>query len=95
MLFIFIIQIIPKSLIYHIEMLGWIKLQLEKLSKKCKNQSYHCNNVINSIDEIKSIYYLKKNLEIDVTFEEYQIKKKKILQNYVKKLCDGIKYFFI
>lgn len=72
-------------------MLGWIKIQLKKLSKKCKTQSYHCNNVISSIDEIKSIYYLKKNLEIDVTFEEYQIKKKQILQNYVKKLCDGMK----
>lgn len=89
--FIFIIQVMHESLIHHIEMLGWVKLQLKKLSKTCKIQSHHCNNVIDSINEIKSMYFLKKDFQINVTLEEYQDKKKQILQNYVRRLCDSMK----
>lgn len=72
-------------------MLGWIKLQLEKLSRKCKIHFNHCHNVINSINEIKSMYFLKKDFQIDITLKEYQIKKKQILQNYIKRLPNGMK----
>ncbi|XP_068973508.1 kinetochore-associated protein 1 isoform X2 [Bombus flavifrons] len=81
------LKIMPESLIHHIEMLGWVKLQLKKLSETCKIQSHHCNNVIDSINEIKSMYFLKKDFQINVTVEEYQDKKKQILENYVRGLC--------
>ena len=81
----------PESLMYYIEMLGWVKLQLGKLSRKCKIYFNYCNNVINSINKIKSMYFLKKDFQIDITLEEYQIKKKQILQNYIKRLHNGMK----
>ncbi|XP_017761105.1 PREDICTED: kinetochore-associated protein 1 [Eufriesea mexicana] len=81
------LKIIPEYLTYYVEMFGWVKLHLKKLLRKYKIQSYYYNNVINNINEIKSIYFLKKDFQINVSLEEYQLKKRQILQNYVEKLC--------
>ncbi|CAK9795523.1 Kinetochore-associated protein 1 [Anthophora quadrimaculata] len=82
------LKTIPASLVHYIEMLGWVRLQLDALSKKCKTQSHYCKSVINNIKEITSMYHLKKIFHLTVTFKDYQIKKKDILQNYIEKLCN-------
>ncbi|KOC60522.1 Kinetochore-associated protein 1 [Habropoda laboriosa] len=89
------LKTIPASLIHYSEMLGWVKLQLEKLSEKCKMQSHYCKNVINSINEITSMYHLKKIFQLNVTFRKYQIEKKQVLQNYIEKLYNGDENLFI
>ncbi|KZC09900.1 Kinetochore-associated protein 1 [Dufourea novaeangliae] len=77
---------LPKCVEHYVEMLGWVKLQLEEISQKLKAQSHFCNSVIINIDEIKAIYILKKEFQISVTMKEYQLKKKQILQTYIEKL---------
>ncbi|XP_046140981.1 kinetochore-associated protein 1 isoform X1 [Osmia bicornis bicornis] len=81
------LKTVPESLAYYIEMLGWVKLQLGKLSKECKTHSNYCNHIINNIDEVKSIYFLKKDYQISITFHEYQTDKEQILQRYIEELC--------
>ncbi|XP_076175419.1 kinetochore component rough deal isoform X1 [Ptiloglossa arizonensis] len=80
------LKILPKSVEHYVEMFGWVKLQLEEISKKFKTQSYYCNSVASNIDEVKSIYLLKKEFQINITFKEYQTEKKHILQNFIEKL---------
>ncbi|XP_053980593.1 kinetochore-associated protein 1 [Hylaeus volcanicus] len=80
------LKIIPKSLEHFIEMLGWVKLQLQEMAKKSKSQSHYCNSVTTSIDEVKSMYFLKKEFQIDITVKEYYTGKKQVLQNYIEKL---------
>ncbi|XP_012139927.2 kinetochore component rough deal isoform X2 [Megachile rotundata] len=82
------LKILPESLKYYIEMFGWVKLQVEKLSKTCKTHLYYYSNLINNIEEVKSVYFLKKEFQIDITLHEYQTNKKDILDKYIKKSCE-------
>lgn len=77
-------------------MLSWVKLELEKLAKECKVQSHYCYNIINSISEIRSMYCLEKDFQINVTIREYEYEKPKIIENYITKICEnqqGIKLY--
>lgn len=89
MKFIFYIQVVPKSLEYYIEMFGWVKLQVKEISKKSKTQLHYCNNVIINIDEVKSLYLLRKQFNINITLKQYYTQKEQILQNYIEQLCNG------
>ncbi|XP_076766662.1 kinetochore component rough deal [Xylocopa sonorina] len=80
------LKVLPEYVMYYIEMFGWLKLQLQKHSNECKTESYYCKSIINNMNAIKSRYFLKKNFQIDVTDEEYYVKKKQVLENYVKRL---------
>ncbi|XP_076384930.1 kinetochore component rough deal isoform X2 [Megalopta genalis] len=78
----------PKYIEHYIEMFGWIKLQLEEISKSGKTQSHYCHSLITSMTEIKSLYLLKTEFQIHVKIKEYMLEKKKILENYIEKLCN-------
>ncbi|XP_078043624.1 kinetochore component rough deal [Augochlora pura] len=81
----------PKYIEHYIEMFGWIKLQLEEISKSGKTLSHYYCSVITNMTEVKSLYLLKTEFQIHVTIKEYMLEKKKILENYIEKLCnDGI-----
>ncbi|XP_076628517.1 kinetochore component rough deal [Colletes latitarsis] len=85
------LKILPKSLEHYIEILGWVKLQLKEISTKCKTRSHYCNSAVISIDEVKSMYLLKKEFQINITFKEYHTEKSQILRNYVEKVCNDTK----
>nr|XP_031834424.1 uncharacterized protein LOC116427799 [Nomia melanderi] len=78
----------PKSIEHYVEMLGWVKLQFQGMSKKYKVQSHYYDSIIVSIAEIKSMYVLKKEFQINISIKEYATEKKKILKNYIEKLCN-------
>ncbi|XP_026668309.1 kinetochore-associated protein 1 isoform X2 [Ceratina calcarata] len=74
---------VPEYITYHIEMFGWVRLQLEKFSREARCSS---NDIIDSLDRIKSMYMLKKDFGISITVDEYFFKKKEILRNYITRL---------
>ncbi|XP_076666441.1 kinetochore component rough deal isoform X2 [Andrena cerasifolii] len=82
------LKVLPKSLEYYIEMFGWVKLKVEEISKKSKTQLHYGNNVIINIDEIKSLYLLRKQFNINITLKQYYTEKEQILQNYIEQLCN-------
>lgn len=86
---IFYVQTIPTFLDYYIEMFGWVEVQLQEISKKCKTESYFCSSVIDNINVVKSRYLLRKEFQISITFNETYAEKIRILRTYIEQLCNG------
>jgi len=77
-------------LVYHMEILCIILCYLEfKIYNLLTHSSvcfYRCNNIIKMINDLKSLYALKKDYKIHISLKDYHMQKSLVLQNYISKL---------
>jgi hypothetical protein len=82
---------VTTSLTYHIEILGCLEFKIHNLLTQSNVCSFRCNNIINTIKDLKSLYALKRDYKIDISLKDYRIQKSLILHNYITKLLPDVK----
>ncbi|XP_032665810.1 kinetochore-associated protein 1 [Odontomachus brunneus] len=78
-----------KSLEYHIEILGCLEFKIHNLLAQSKIDYFFSNDIINTIKDLKSLYLLKKNFKIDVSWKSYRTQKSLVLQKCITKLLSS------
>ncbi|XP_012222587.2 kinetochore-associated protein 1 isoform X1 [Linepithema humile] len=81
----FSFQNVATSLMYHIEILGCLEFKIRNLLMQPNVCSFRCNNIINMIKDLRSLYALRKDYKIDISLKNYRMQKSLVLENYIAK----------
>lgn len=68
------------------EILGCLEFKIRNLLVQPNVCLFHCNNIINTIKDLRSLYALKKNYKIDISLKDYRMQKSLVLENFITKL---------
>lgn len=82
---------VTTSLAYHIEILGCLKFKLHHLLTQSSVCPFRCNNIINMIKDLRSLYALKRDYKIHISLKEYRLQKSSILHNCITELLADTK----
>lgn len=77
------------SLAHHMEILGCLEFKIHNLLAQSKVHYFQCNDIIGTIKDLKSLYVLRKDYDIDVSLKDYRTQKLLVLQNCITKLLPG------
>ncbi|XP_025162711.1 kinetochore-associated protein 1 isoform X2 [Harpegnathos saltator] len=74
---------------YHIEILGCLEFKIYNLLTQSKVDSFLGNDIINTIKDLKSLYLLRKNYNLGISWKSYRTQKSHVLQKYIAKLLSS------
>ncbi|XP_011344021.2 kinetochore-associated protein 1 isoform X1 [Ooceraea biroi] len=78
------------SLAYHIEILGCLEFKIQNLLTRSSVCSFRCNDIIDTIKDLKSLHALKREYKIDVSLKDYRMQKSLILHNCITELLPDV-----
>ncbi|XP_014472123.1 PREDICTED: kinetochore-associated protein 1 [Dinoponera quadriceps] len=74
---------------HHVEILGCLELKIHNLSAQSKVDVFFSNDIIGIMRDLKSLYVLRKNYQVDASWKSYRTQKSLVLQKCITKLLSG------